>query len=430
MSALLVLAVAFAAGSIPFSNLAARITRGVDLRTVGTGTVSGTSLLPGRRVPGAGDRRDPRRGQGGARSRARRGRPCDARRVRRRTRGGRAQLVALPRAAPAAGAWRPRSARSLVQAWPGAVLLLGGLVIGKFFRETGLGGFVAEVLLAPVLAVLDGAARRGSPARAIAVPMLVKRVAGNGRPTRSRRPHVPGPAAVRPRPRVIRHRTRVSVGDIVRRRGFRDLLVGQGVSALGDWMGTVAFMALALELTDSPTAVGGILTLRLLPAAIGGPLAARAGSKWDRRRTMLAMDVACAAMIALVPFIRVRSGGSTCCVPHRGGEHRVPPGTRRVDPRPRRRRRPRRRQRLVLGSSYGTIPIGAALFAAVAALPFVDLFGRPFALVFWIDAATFVVSFFCIARLTHAGNRHADERGGPTSGAVPRGVPHPARPAR
>ena len=90
----------------------------------------------------------------------------------------------------------------------------------------------------------------------------------------------------------------MSVGDLVRRRGFRDLLVGQGVSALGDWMGTFAFMALALRLTGSPAAVGGILTLRLLPAVIGGPLATRAVRKWDRRNTMLAMDVARGVLIA------------------------------------------------------------------------------------------------------------------------------------
>ncbi|MEB2325149.1 MAG: transglycosylase SLT domain-containing protein [Sorangiineae bacterium] len=46
----------------------------------------------------------------------------------------------------------------------------------------------------------------------------------------------------------------MSVGALVRRPGFRDLLVGQGVSGLGDWMGTVAFMALALELTGSGSA--------------------------------------------------------------------------------------------------------------------------------------------------------------------------------
>ena len=38
----------------------------------------------------------------------------------------------------------------------------------------------------------------------------------------------------------------MSIPSLVKRRGFRDLLIGQGVWALGDWMGTVAFMALAL----------------------------------------------------------------------------------------------------------------------------------------------------------------------------------------
>ncbi|MBM3658949.1 MAG: glycerol-3-phosphate acyltransferase, partial [Actinobacteria bacterium] len=44
MSALGILVLAFLAGSIPFTNIAARCTRGVDLRGVGTGTVSGTAL--------------------------------------------------------------------------------------------------------------------------------------------------------------------------------------------------------------------------------------------------------------------------------------------------------------------------------------------------------------------------------------------------
>jgi dTMP kinase len=57
---------------------------------------------------------------------------------------------------------------------------------------------------------------------------------------------------------------------------------------------------------------------------------------------------------------------------------------------------------LILGTSYGSIPLGAALFAAVAALP-VHIADRPYALVFFIDAATFAVSFLCIARLTQLG---------------------------
>jgi predicted MFS family arabinose efflux permease len=57
---------------------------------------------------------------------------------------------------------------------------------------------------------------------------------------------------------------------------------------------------------------------------------------------------------------------------------------------------------LILGTSYGSIPLGAALFAAVAALP-MQIDHRPYALVFFIDAATFVVSFLCIAWLTQLG---------------------------
>jgi MFS family permease len=200
----------------------------------------------------------------------------------------------------------------------------------------------------------------------------------------------------------------VSLGTIVRRRGFRDLLIGQGVSGLGDWMGTVAFMALALELTDSPLAVGGILTLRLLPAAVGGPLAARAGQHWDRRRTMLAMDALRAAIIAAVPFIRAIWWVYACAfalevaslvflpardssIPDLVDAEDLPVANG-----------------LVLGSSYGTIPLGAGLFAAVAALPFADLFGRPLALVFWIDAGTFLVSFAFIARLTMLSSDGSD----------------------
>ena len=39
-----VVASSYLAGAVPFSNLTARRTRGVDLRDVGNGTVSGTAL--------------------------------------------------------------------------------------------------------------------------------------------------------------------------------------------------------------------------------------------------------------------------------------------------------------------------------------------------------------------------------------------------
>ena len=91
---------------------------------------------------------------------------------------------------------------------------------------------------------------------------------------------------------------------------------------------------------------------------------------------------------------------------------------------------------LVLGTSYGTIPLGAALFALVTALPGHDLLGRPFALG--------VLARRRVVRRVGAPDRAADaavaserstaapaattvdgERA--TGPAIPRRVPHPAR---
>src|SRR5262249_56455095 len=66
----------------------------------------------------------------------------------------------------------------LVVAWPGAVLLLAGMILGKVFGETAVGALVAEIALAPVLALTHGAV--GALAGvSVAIPMLVKRVVGN-----------------------------------------------------------------------------------------------------------------------------------------------------------------------------------------------------------------------------------------------------------
>lgn len=189
MAALGVLLVAFLAGSVPCSNLAARWTRGVDLRTVGTGTVSGTALY---RVSGfptlalAGIVEVAKGALGPALAGS--GRPTLAALA-----GGLAVVghnwSPFLRGAGGRGV-APALGALLVQAWPGAVLLLLGLVVGKAFGQTGLGGFVAEAALAPALLLVDGRAAAVAGV-AVALPMLVKRVMGNGRPVDSGvRPYV------------------------------------------------------------------------------------------------------------------------------------------------------------------------------------------------------------------------------------------------
>lgn len=190
--------------------------------------------------------------------------------------------------------------------------------------------------------------------------------------------------------------------NLLRLPDVRRLLVGQTVSGLGDWMATFAFMALALSVSDSAVAVGGILTLRLLPAALGASVAARLSMRWDRKATMVSMDLLRAVIVCMVPLVGqlwwvylwafLLEAASLVFVAARDAS--VPD---LVEPRdlP-------LANGLVLATSYGGIPIGAALFALVAALPLLDggwFAGRDHALVFWLDGLTFLVSAALIARI-------------------------------
>lgn len=193
---------------------------------------------------------------------------------------------------------------------------------------------------------------------------------------------------------------------VLRHSGFRLLAAGQAVSAFGDWMGTVALMALVLELTGSAAAVGGILVLRLLPAGVAAPLAGRVAVRWDRRHIMLATDLARAGIVALIPFVRavwwvylwafLLEVASLVFLPARDA---AIPDLVEQDELP-------SANGVVLVSSYGNIPLGAAGFALVQSLVPEGggfLATHPAAVPLWVDAATFLVSFALIWRLTGLG---------------------------
>jgi glycerol-3-phosphate acyltransferase PlsY len=177
MDVIAILLISFLVGAIPFSNIVARATRGIDLRDVESGTVSGTSLLhaAGFGALAVAGVFDVAKGAIG---------PLFAG-------SDRPVLAAAAVAAAVAGHdWSPflRGAGGrgfapslgglLVTAWPGTVLLLASLPIGLAIRQTGLTMFIAVVLLAPVLAITNGPSGALTGA-AVAVPMLTKRVMGN-----------------------------------------------------------------------------------------------------------------------------------------------------------------------------------------------------------------------------------------------------------
>lgn len=176
-----VVVLSYLAGSIPFSNLMARERADVDLRDVGSGTVSGTGLyeVAGFGALAMAGVADVAKGAVG---------PLLAG-------PDRPVLSAVAGAAGVCGHnWSiclggaggrgisPAMGALLVRDRPGAVTLMAGLSL-KAVDATGLGGFLADLALVPVLARTRGSAGALMGA-AVVAPMLVKRLLGNRPPAR------------------------------------------------------------------------------------------------------------------------------------------------------------------------------------------------------------------------------------------------------
>ncbi len=180
---------------------------------------------------------------------------------------------------------------------------------------------------------------------------------------------------------------------------FRRLLSAQAVSGVGDWMATVALMALIFDITGSAVAVGGMLAIRLGPGAIAGPLAAQAARRWDRRKTLLTMDLIRAAVVVAIPLVRnvawvlvwvfVLESATLIYLPAR--DALVPDLVEKQDL--------RLANGFVLGAQYGGLPVGAGLFAVFVALAAgltITIPGGRLGPVFAVDALTFLGSYLLV----------------------------------
>jgi len=206
--------------------------------------------------------------------------------------------------------------------------------------------------------------------------------------------------------------------EVLRNRDFRLLFWGQAISALGDWVGTFAFIVAAGELApgNEAPAIAVVLILRLLPSLFATPLGGVLSDRWDRRRLMIATDLIRFGIIALVPFIP-RLGvlyalafgqeifsliflpARDASLPNLIPRHRLEPANA-----------------LIMGSSFAGIPLAGPVFGLLAlagskypsALPGAFIFHeRAWAFPFVFDALTYLVSAWFIYRLTLPKTRHA-----------------------
>ena len=197
-------------------------------------------------------------------------------------------------------------------------------------------------------------------------------------------------------------------GALLRATGFRRLLIGQAVSGLGDWVATLALIALAYDLSGSQTAVAVVLVLRLVPPIFAAPVGGLLADRMDRRLMMVSCDLVRGGLIVLIPLFHsiailyviafVHECISLLFLPARDASipELAPKGTLPIA------------NGLMMASSFGSLPFAAALFSGLRLaaerapdwLPFSDAVrDNPLAFAFIFDGFTFVVSALMISRV-------------------------------
>jgi dTMP kinase len=205
-------------------------------------------------------------------------------------------------------------------------------------------------------------------------------------------------------------------------KDFRRLFWGQGASALGDWVGTLAFISAAQRLSgNQPAAVAIVLILQLVPAFFATPIGGVLSDRWDRKKIMISSDLARFAIILAVPFVPyigalyafafAQACFSLVFLPARDASV---PNVVHDD-------HLEAANALVMGSSYGGIPISGPIFAILAwtgtHFPLTinghHLFeGHPESFAFFFDAFTFLISAALIQRMAVGRAKHAEETSG------------------
>jgi dTMP kinase len=191
-------------------------------------------------------------------------------------------------------------------------------------------------------------------------------------------------------------------------RSFLRLWLAQVVSGLGDWIGVIALLAMAGRLSSSGTAVGLVMAARMVPGFVLAPIGGALVDRWDRKRVMVFSDIGRAALLVILPFWETLLGlvviafllevltlmwgpAKDASVPNvvAGPEQLASANS------------------LGLVAGFGTFPLGAVIFAALAGvskwLGGFDAFDRfevdQESLAIWIDSLTFVASAVLISGL-------------------------------
>jgi dTMP kinase len=190
--------------------------------------------------------------------------------------------------------------------------------------------------------------------------------------------------------------------------GFIPLIGAQFVSSLGDWIGLLAILAIASDLSHSGTGVGLVMVARMLPGFVLAPIGGVLLDRWNRKVVMVSCDIGRFALLMVLPFWHDLLGlvvisflieiltllwgpAKDASVPNivKDPDQLASANT------------------MGLVAAYGTFLLGALFFAILAGvskwlgdIPHLVVFDdQPNLLPIWFDALTFLVSALFISRL-------------------------------
>ncbi len=195
---------------------------------------------------------------------------------------------------------------------------------------------------------------------------------------------------------------------VFRTPGFIPLIGAQFVSSLGDWIGLLAILAIAQDVSKTGPGIGLVIVARMLPGFVLAPIGGVFLDRWNRKVVMVSCDIGRFALLMVLPFWHNLLGLVVLSFlieiltllwgPAKDAS--VPNVVKDPD-------QLASANTLGLVAAYGTFLLGAVLFAILAGvskwlggLPRLVLFhDEPNLLPIWVDGLTFLVSAALISRL-------------------------------
>jgi len=221
-------------------------------------------------------------------------------------------------------------------------------------------------------------------------------------------------------------------------REYFSLWVAQVISALGDWVGLVAISALAANISGEPEAATAlVLTARVAPSFVLGPVMGLITDRYDRKRLMRIADIARALVFVALPFLDEVWHLIVASFLLEVFTLLWSPAKEALVPALVPRERLTTANSLGVLAAYGTFPIAAGLLLLLSwgnsqlaeiswlePLGFARNLGKAQALAFYFNALTFLVVVFIVWRFVHTPGVPRARVATPEGEVAPTGIRH------